>query len=76
MLKIAKTIGRTDFIHFAVDARSDYRRFTGKAEVFEIVDTFLGSRIMANQGAAFNRIVCFRRMEAERTHITCIHDAC
>ena len=64
MLKVAKTIGRTDFVHLAVDTRSNNRSFTSKTEVLEIVDAFLGSCIMANQSATFDRIVGFCSMEA------------
>lgn len=58
-----------DFVHFAVDARSDNGRFVGKAKVFQIVNSLLGGFVVANQCAAFYRGVNLGGVETEGAHV-------
>lgn len=69
LFQVQETVGGSDFVHLAVDARGDDRCFACKAEVLEIVDTLFGRFVMTDEGAAFDRVVDLGGVETERTHV-------
>ena len=69
MFQVQETIGGADFVHLAVDAGCDNSGFTGKAKIFQVVDTLLGRFVMTDERSTFDSVVDLGCMETERAHV-------
>lgn len=69
MPEVDEPYGRADFVHLAVDARSDYDGLSGEAEVLEVVDALLGLLVVHDERAALHGVVHLGGVEAQRGHV-------